>query len=122
MANKLPTNTKLTEVQSVEVTVRGEKFVLRQATLADLDFFNTTDFDDATNMISRTIKMFAHLMNDYDETYEERVKFISSMNITKLADFKELDQAIQKAGLMTGDDQEETELDGNGKPLPKKKQ
>jgi hypothetical protein len=91
---------QLQPVTTVEETICGQKLTFRKAKLED-----SAEIDKMVEKgilgLSSNIYMLALLMYGYDESFEDRLKFLNSLEFSKAEDLSNLNEVLKKLGLNT---------------------
>ena len=91
---------QLQPVTTVEETICGIKLTFRKAKLED-----SAEIDKMVEKgilgLSSNIYMLALLMYGYDESFEDRLKFLNSLEFSKAEDLSNLNEVLKKLGLNT---------------------
>ena len=91
---------QLQPVTTVEETICGIKLTFRKAKLED-----SAEIDKMVEKgilgLSSNIYMLALLMYGYDESFEDRLKFLNSLEFSKATDLSNLNEVLKKLGLNT---------------------
>ena len=85
-------------VTLVKARLCGTVLQFRKAKLEDSAYLEQIVNEGVLGMESN-IRILAFLMEGYEEPLEERIKFLKSLQVNGISDYKEITELLEKVGL-----------------------